>query len=281
MSEAFEWIARAGALAEGPRIDDRGDLYFGDVLGRGLYRCAAGGAAQAVLPDRRSVGGVVIDEAGGVLCSGREGLARFDPVTGETRAVPILIDGVAITSVNDIEADPAGNLYGGTLDYEAFDEGRAPRPSILFRLGRDGAAVKLATLPIPNGMDFSADGARFYLSESGEGVFSYAQGRDGQLADRRLVAAMPDSDGIVLDSAGGLWVARYLCNLLEYHAPGGGLARRIALPFGSVASVTFGGDDLHMLHVAGGDLQRGDQGGVLRLRVDAPGLPPRKAALFA
>jgi sugar lactone lactonase YvrE len=99
---------------------------------------------------------------------------RFDPITGDRRPIPVVIDGIAITDINDIEADAAGNLYGGTLDYEAFEEGRPPRPSIVFRLNRDGTADKLAEMPIPNGMDFSSDGDRFFLSESGEGVFTYA-----------------------------------------------------------------------------------------------------------
>lgn len=279
MSVEVEWIARGVNLAEGPRFDDRGDLYFGDALGVGLYRCRPGEAMETVEPDRRSVGGVVIDEAGGILCSGRAGLLRIDPITGERRSIPVVIDGVVIADMNDLEADAAGNLYGGTLDYAAFDEGRAPNPSILFRLNRDGRAVRLAQMPVPNGMDFGPDG-RFYLSQSGEGVFSYGLTSDGRLTDRQLIAALPDSDGIVLDSGGGLWVARYMCNLLEYHVPGQGLVRSIPLPFGAVASLTFGSEDMLQLYVAGGDLREKGTGGMLRLPVEIAGLPARKAGVF-
>lgn len=281
MTDDVKWLAQGFFLPEGPRMDDKGDLYFGDVTGHGLYRCRPGRAVEAIDAERRSVGGVVVDEAGGIICSGREGLIRFDPATGERRAIPVVIDGVAVTDINDIEADAAGNLYGGTLDYQAFEEGRAPGPSIVFRLNRDGSAERLAERTIPNGMDFTADGSRFFLSESGDGVFTYAIAADGSLADRRLFAALPDSDGIALDSAGGLWVARYLTNGLEYYAPDGTLARRVALPFGAVASVTFGGPDLTDLIVAGGDLRTCGLGGILSIEVETPGLPARKTGVWA
>ena len=281
MVQNFEWIAHGFRLTEGPRIDDHGMLYFGDVTGHGFFRCPRDGEAEAIDAGRLSVGGVVVDEEGGVLCSGRDGILRFDPVTGERRAVTILFEGVPIVNVNELEADPAGNLYGGTLEYEAFEHAVPPKPSMVFRLNRDGTTKKLLERTIPNGMDFSADGRHFYLSESGDGIYCYEIDAAGELGNRRGLASMPDCDGMLLDSAGGFWVARYLSNLLEYHDAEGALVRSVELPFGSVTSVTMGGDDLCDLYVTGGDLRERGKGGIVRFRTDIPGVPVRKAAVFA
>jgi len=271
-----EILATGFSLTEGPRFDDEGRLWFGDVIGHGLYRWTEAGGVEAIDADRLSVGGVVGDEDGGIICSGRAGLLHIDPVTGASSAIPVVIDGVAVTNINDIEADPFGNLWGGTADYEAFERGEPPRPCTLFRLSPDGAAVRLAEMPIPNGMEFSADGRRLILSESTAGVFVYDVASDGTLSNRTLLAAMPDSDGIAMDRKGGLWVARYFTNTVEYFSPDGRLERRIELPFSAVASVTFGGPDLTDLYVVGGELKVSDLGGLLRFPVETPGLPPRK-----
>lgn len=277
-ASTIEWMARGFFLTEGPRFDGSDYVYFGDVTGHGLFRCRMGEDVEPIAPDRMSVGGVVLDETGGIICSGREGLARFDPKSGSLTPLPVSIDGVPLTNANDLEADADGNLYGGTLDYEAFEQGIAPRPSMLFRVNRDGTAVKLAEMPIPNGMDFAPDG-RLYLSESGEGVFSYAIDPAGELTDRRCFAEMNDSDGIALDVGGGLWIARYLSDHLEYRRADGSLSARIQMPFAAVASVAFGGRDGRDLYVAGGSLTERGTGGIVRLRVPVPGLPTRKAGI--
>lgn len=281
MTPDVERIADGFFLTEGPRLDDEGCLYFGDVTGHGLYRCPPGGDVEAVDTGRMSVGGVVFDDAGHVLCSGRKGIERIDPRSGARDTVRCVVDGVQVINANELEADPSGNLYGGTLDYEAFERGVTPKMSMVFRLNRDGTATKLLDLVVPNGMDFSPSGDRFYLSESGDGVFSYGVAATGDLTDRRRIATMPDSDGIVVDSAGGCWVARYLCNQLEYYDAQGNLAHSLTMPFGAVASVTMGGPDLRDLYVAGGDLRERGKGGIVRLRAEIPGLPARKTAVFA
>lgn len=274
-----EILATGFSLTEGPRFDDEGRLWFGDVIGHGLYRWTETSGVEAIDAGRLSVGGVVGDEDGGMICSGRAGLLHIDPKTGATSPIPVAIDGVPVTNINDIEADPFGNLWGGVADYEAFERGEPPRLCPLFRLSTDGHTVRLAEMPIPNGMEFRADGRQLILSESTEGVFVYDVAADGTLSNRTLFAAMPDSDGIAMDRKGGLWVTRYFTNTIEYFSAEGRLERRIALPFSAVASVTFGGPDLTDLYVVGGELKLSDRGGVLRFPVETPGLPPRKTRI--
>lgn len=267
-------------LAEGPRVHSSGTLYLGDVLGQGgLYSYSPDQGLENVDDQCRNVGGSVEHVGGGIVYSTRRGLFHYDPVTRDISEIPVVVDGASVRNLNDSEADAYGNLFCGSLDYDAFDQGRAPNPGHVIVINTDGTAKKIMERPIPNGMEFGADGNRFYLSESGEGVFRYDLKDGGVLENRTLIAAMPDSDGICIDGAGGLWVARYLTNLVEYYSPDGKLARSIELPFESVASVTFGGADLLDLYVTGGSLKEPGKGGALKFRVEVAGPKPRKCAL--
>ena len=265
-------------FTEGPRPDGKGNVYFTDVFGRGLYRLNADGNCDTLGPERQSSGGCVINRDGRVIYSGRDGLAAYDPATGDVTPLAASIDGQPILGINDIEADPQGNIWGGTLDHESLEKGEPMQPGVLFRLSRDGTARQLGATTIPNGMDFSPDGKVFYFSESGEGVFAYDVADDGTLSGRRMVAGpIPDSDGIVLDMAGGLWVARYQGKTLVHYTADGVADITLETPFANMASVAFGGDDLRTLYIAGGSLAETGTGALLALRVDVPGHPPRTA----
>lgn len=263
-------------LTEGPRPDGRGNIYFTDVFGRGLYRWDRDEKCVPLGPDRQSSGGCVLNGDGRVVFSGRDGLMMFDPVSGNSTSLPARLDGRPVRGINDIEADAQGNLWGGTIDHGAFERGEPPSPGMLFRLScRDGTLRRMATVAVPNGMDFSADGRTLYLSETGEGIFAYDVGGDGALSGRRMVAGpLADSDGIVLDAAGGLWVACYLGNTLVHYRPDGVVDRTVELPFASITSAAFGGDDWRTLYVTGGSLTETGTGGLLCLRTDVPGRAP-------
>jgi sugar lactone lactonase YvrE len=50
--------------------------------------------------------------------------------------------------------------------------------------------------------------------------------------------------------------------------------RVLKIPYNSVSSVVFGGDDLKDLYVTGGDLTEQGTGGVLKLGAEVAGLAP-------
>lgn len=270
----IEIIATGLNLGEGPREADNGDLYFTDVLGDGLYRYSDGSGVVSIDPVSRNVGGVVLNADGSVIYSTRSGFKVYDPSTGTCHILPVHMDGAPFTlSVNDIEAGPNGAIYAGTIDHEGFENGVTPKPGFLFRVDPDGNATRLVEVGLPNGMDFTSAG-RMIVSESGEGVFSYAVMADGSIGDRRLIVAMPDSDGIVLDEADGLWVARYMTNRVEYYDADGNFQRSIEVPYAAAASVALGGKDRSQLYVTGGDIVEKGKGGVIRLPVEIRGKKP-------
>ena len=276
----IETLASGLNFTEGPRPDGKGNMYFTDVFGRGLYRLNADGSCDTLGPERQSSGGCVLHRDGGVIYSARDGLALYDPATDKVTPIPVTIDGQPITGINDIEADAQGNLWGGTLDHDALEKGEPLSPGMIFRLACDGTARQQGEAIIPNGMEFSRNGKILYFSASGEGVLAYDVAPDGTLSGKRMAAGpLPDSDGIVLDVAGGIWVARYMANTLVHFTADGEADITVETPFANVASVAFGGDDLRTLYIAGGSLSETGTGGLLAMRVDIAGHPPREAAI--
>ena len=275
----IEVIASGLHLAEGPREDDNGTLYFGDAIGKGLFTWREGEGQRAVAPDLPNVGGCVIHEDGGVICSTSRGFIRYDPGSGAVNQIECLVEGESIGRVNDIEAAPDGSLWGGTIDHEAIETGSKMRLSYLFRMDTSRNVTRLKDLMVPNGLDFSDDGSQLYFSESGDGIYVYDVSADGQISGRRAFALMPDSDGMVMDVSGGIWVARYQTSRMEYYGSDGVLGQSVEVPFDSATSVCFGGADQKTLFVTGGNLKEPGHGGVVRFPVEIPGMATRKTSI--
>lgn len=274
-----ELIVEGLNFTEGPLVDEGGTLIYGEMLGAGLYLRSADGVTRVLDSNAANVGGVAFTADGGVVYSTRTGLKTAHLETGKVARLDLSIDGQLFAeSVNDLAVGPDGTLYAGTIDHSGFETGQKPRQGFFFRVDPDNSVRHLRNVGLPNGIDFD-EGGRLYLSESGEGVFTYEVRSDGSLGDRRLFAQMEDSDGIVLDAVGGLWVARYLSNKLEYYDVKGRLAESVELPFANVSNVTFGGPSWQHLYVTGGHLSEQGRGGVACFAPQIAGHPPRFALL--
>lgn len=266
-------------LAEGPRWDGNGTLYFGDAIGKGLFTWRDGEGQRAVAPDQPNLGGCVLHVDGGVICSTSKGLVRYDPQSGAVTPIECSVNGEPLGRINDIEGAPDGSLWGGTVDHEALETGSKMRPGYLFRMDPSGNVTRLKDLMIPNGLDFSDDGTQLYFSESGDGVYVYDVSTDGSISGRRAFALMEDSDGIAMDVAGGIWIARYMTNRMEYYGAGGALQQSVDVPFDAATSVCFGGPDLTTLYVTGGNLEEAGHGGVVSFAVETPGRQASKTSI--
>ena len=271
----FDVIVTGFDFVEAPRVDALGRIWFSDLTGGGLYRVTPGGATETMIADRLWIGGAVLDHSGALICGGKAGLVRLDP---KTRAVsPLLeaIDGVSIIAVNDIEADGRGGLFGGTIDFGAvFERGEAPRGGQLFHLSPNGEVrVLREALTASNGLGFSPDGSTLYHSESTAGIWAYRLDSDGMPGDARLFAALDDSDGLVVDQAGGVWVACWASARILRFLPDGQLEREIRLPFPHLVSLAFGLLDPTDLYVStGGNADHPGMGGIVRIKSPVPGM---------
>jgi D-xylonolactonase len=278
-----EVLASGYQFLEAPRADARGAIWFSDLLGGGLCRRSADGAVEKFLPERKWIGGIVHADDGTVLCSGRGGVVKLDPATGGTRAVLSAIDGVPVDSVNDIEADAAGRLYGGTIDFTSiFELRRKPAPGLLFRADVDGTVrVVREGIKASNGIAFSPDGRIMYHAESLRGVWAYDVAADGWPRNPTMFTSIADCDGVAVDVEGGVWIARWESGELVRLRADATPDRRWRLPFPYLVSLTFAGEDLQdLIVVTGGPPdEEPKRGAVVRLRSEVPGLPAARTRI--
>lgn len=276
MSIDFQILASGFAFCEAPRIAENGDVFFSDLVGGGYFRWRQSSGVRCVLPDRRWIGGAVLDTCGGIVVSGEGGLARVDIETGAVRPILSEIGNNPVGSINDIEADATGGLFGGTIDFQSIMVDQTePAPGTFFHLSPTGELTVLRTdVVMSNGMAFSPDRNRLYHSECTRGVWAYELGDDGLPADQKLIAEFHDCDGLAVDSAGDIWVACWDQGVIYHLGPDGERKGVIDLPFTNLVSLEFGGEDRKDLIICTGGTMKGSEepaGGIVRIRRDVPG----------
>ena len=269
---SIETLVTGYGLVEAPRVDEAGGLYFCDAREGGVYRRAAGGEIETVVPRRRGVGGIVLHADGGVVVSGRD-LSHVR--SGESRTIYRAVDA---PRWNDIFADAAGRIYAGTLRFAPFAKGDVQEPGALFRIDAEGEATLLyGDVALSNGIGFSPDQSRLYHSDSARAHVIVHDIAGDVVSNRRVFARLPKGapDGLCVDQEGGVWVAAYGAARVLRFGPDGALEFEIELPEPRVTSVCFGGVDLRDLYVVTADDGCGQppRGGIHRVRVDVAGLP--------
>lgn len=281
----FETLATGYGLLEGPRTDDQNRLYFSDVRGGGVFRRSPDGQIETLIStDRKAVGGIALNEEGGMLVTGLS-LAQWDEHSGQVTEIFSDWDGKPLFGLNDLTIDDQGSIWVGSFgcDINKFDFKSTPPPGSLFRVDPSGQVTHLwEGVEVTNGLGFSADRSLLYHCDSTtRAVWVYEVRADRTVSDRQLFAKLPDGmpDGMTVDVEGGVWVAVVAGSgeVVRFKSDGT-LDQRINIPAKTITSVAFGGPDMCDLYVvtANND-QRDLKGTVFRARSDIPGLPVPKA----
>ncbi len=280
----FETLATGYGLVEGPRTDEQNRLYYSDIRGGGVFRRNPDGRIETLIPERKFVGGIALNESGGLIVTGKT-LAQWNEQTGQLRDLFAEWEGKPLFGLNDLTTDDQGSIWAGTfgLDIHAFDFKSTPPPGSLFRIDPSGKVTKLwEGIEVTNGLGFSPDRKLLYHCDSTtKAVWAYDVHADRTVSPRHLFARIPEGmpDGMTVDVEGGVWVAVVAGpgEVVRFKA-NGTLDRRIKVPAKTVTSVALGGPDMQDLYVvtANND-QRELKGTVFRTRSDIPGLPVPKA----
>ena len=277
----FEILASGFGLIEGPRVDDQNRLCFSDVTNGGVYRRSPDGDIETLIPKRRGVGGIAINQNNGIVCSGRN-LIYFNEATRTSRELFTEWDGKPLKGINDIQPDAQGSIYCGTLEFDVFANSK-PIPGSLYRVDPDGKVYKLWDgIEVTNGLGFSPDRKLLYHSDSGNrAVWVYDVQPDRSVKDRRIFAKLPEGipDGLAVDAEGGVVVAVPEAGEVMRFKPDGTLDQRIKVPAKMVTSVTFGGPNLEELYVVTADNtdDKEKKGSIFRMHADIPGLAVPRA----
>jgi sugar lactone lactonase YvrE len=186
---------------------------------------------------------------------------------------------------NDGRCDRQGRFWAGTM---FMDMAQASVVGSMYRYGgHQGEPLNalISDMIVPNGLGFSPDGTRMYLSDSHPSVqkiwaFDYDI-NTGTPHNRRLFVDMNHypgrPDGAAVDADGCYWICGNDEGLIHRFTPEGKLDRSLAVPVKKPSMCAFGGRDLDTLFVTsirpGGDVS--DQplaGGVFALRPGVQGL---------
>lgn len=246
-------------LGEGPLWHpDEQQVYWTDIRAGEIHRYDPASETHELYyhaPDGEKIGGFTFQEDGSLLLFMTEGRVSIYR-DGALETVVSGLSREAGMRFNDVIADPRGRVFCGTTDVDDPSAGR------LYRLDTDGTLTTvLEHAELPNGMGFTPDRDRIYVTESNTNtihLFDY-DADTGRLDNRRTFAERTAEtgiyDGLTVDADGAVWSALWDGGSVVKHTTSGGIDRQLQIPATNVTSLAFGGDDLTDLYVTTAAMQ--------------------------
>jgi len=286
----IEVVLRADTIiGESPTwCAEEASLYFIDVKAPALFRLHLASGEVNRWNFTSDIGVFALSPGfGGALAALRTGLHRLDFSTGESELVTPPPFDPAMHRFNEGGCDPAGRFWVGVM-FDPADPASPPRPGALHSYTRTGGLRQEPDLAeLHNGMAWSADGTRMFLSHSNRHEIHHFAYADGAVSDKALFATVPEADGLpdgaAIDTEGGYWCALHgASGLRRFHADGS-VDRTIPLPVSQPTMCCFAGPELADLYVTTATdkltpVQRRREplaGALLRLRPGERGIPRR------
>lgn len=230
---------------EGPAVDADGNFFFTTLVGNGVYKIDAEGAAgvwaegicpngQAIDPDgnhwfcNTRVPGIGVHDANGALMHYRV----RDYCAGEK-----------LHSPNDLVLDSAGNLY--------FTDSVRHKGKVFFKAKSGKEQVLAKEIDYANGLVLTADEKRLYIAESYKNriLMVDLEGPGVAAGPAEVFAALPVNpsgpetgnlpDGLAIDRQGRVWVAHYGMGGIQVLNPSGELLFTVATALPLTSNLCF------------------------------------------
>jgi len=283
-----------GIYLEGLAVDsERQWLWYSDVIAGGVHGLGPDGAVLTCNPGRMWTGGVILNDDGTVLSSGAGGIMWNDPASGRSGWLLSEIDGIAINGINEMAPDGEGGIFFGTCDIERVARGETPRPTTLYRLTVDRDLIRVAEeIGFANGMIYDRERRQFYCNDTFSCTWVFDVKPDLTLANRRVLVAKDDADGMALDAEGNIWITGFRSGSLTRISPDGRVLPAVDTPAEAVTQLRFGGADRRDIYLTtvpatggddlkAGEIPAGENSVLYRGRSAVPGmcLPPVRLSL--
>lgn len=282
-----EILLKPGAvIGESPVwCDRRNCLWWVDVMAGALHALDPNRGTDRVWRFDQPLACVTLTDGAPLLLGLRDGIALFDPETGDRGQIQPLDGEPAGNRLNDAAMTQDGRWFVGTMAMQPDGEARGA----LYRSDPDGGVQRLlGGLHVSNGLAVSPGNDRLYLSDSWKTVsriWRFDLAANGSLSNRALFFDMTGMqarpDGGCVDAEGCYWIAGIDGGCLLRLNPAGKVDRVIDLPLRKPTKATFGGTDLKTLFVT--SIGPGDSadaaGAVLALRPGVAGLPAARRIL--
>ena len=253
-------IAGGLGLTEAPVYDrDRDRVLFSDVTRGGVWAYHWDGSLESILPGRRGIGGLVLDQRGSVLVSGKN-VTAFDPVLVSERMVCQIGDvGQPLIGFNDMCADPEGRLYVGGLGYVPLRQPTGPDGVVVLLEPDGGMKTAFAPVGLPNGMACDRRLGLLYVCDSSAGtilVFRHDVVTGALALESTLNLGFDGGrpDGIAVAEDGSLWLATAEGRTVDVISSSGVKLASFGFPGPLVTNLCFAGPASDILVVTGGAL---------------------------
>jgi len=254
-------------------------VWFVDIKGRRIHRCAVDGTARRSWDAPGQVSFIVPAVGGAMVCALEDGLYRFVEESGAFVPLALVEADLPGNRFNDGHVDHCGRLWFGSM----HDAEEGPSGA-LYRF--DGARIACMEegYIITNGPAVSPDGRTLYHTDTlDRRIHAFDLGPDGALSGKRTFLELQGGgypDGMAVDADGHLWVATFGGWRIDRFDAAGRKVGEVCFPCANVTKLAFGGDDLRTVYAttARKGLSAAElaaqplAGGLFTFRVDTPGL---------
>lgn len=265
-------------------------LYWVDIPAKRIHRLHADSGRQDSWTADEMAACIAFDQDGSVIAGMETGVFSLElTAQGVASATLLAAPELPMSNMrfNDGRCDRQGRFWAGTMH---MDMAAAHPVGALYRYAdRDGLSAPMESgLLTQNGLAWSPDGTRMYLSDSNakaQFIWCYDYDADaGVPRNRRLFVDMNRHpgrpDGAAVDADGCYWTCANDAGQLLRFTPHGTLDRSIALPVKKPSMCAFGGARLDTLYVTSIRPQKAEDldgqpmaGAVFALRPGIQGLP--------
>lgn len=242
-----------GSLLESPVWDaTRNCLYLCDIEAGLIHALDLDGKILGQWDMGDKVASLGLCESGRLVVALSRQVVLFDPETAARSPLWQGFDEPQSSRLNDGKVGPDGAFWVGSMD------GRDPRQSRsnLYRIDATAGRIAIAGgIVISNGLAWSADGRRMFLSDS-RGPWIDRIDFDpatGDLGDRHRIAELDEArgrpDGGATDMQGYYWSAGVSAGVINRFDAVGQLERQVDFPAPAPTMPCFCGPDLRQMVV--------------------------------
>jgi len=246
----IEKLAGGFLWAEGPVWvpTDGGFLVFSDVNGNQMYRWTPGSGVSTFRKPSNQTNGNTRDREGRLISCQQttRSVTRTEP-DGTITTLVTEYNGKKFNEPNDVVVKSDGSIW---FTDPAISGSQTQPGNYVYRfdpnIGNASVKPMVTDLGLPNGLCFSPDESRLYVSDvGGMQTRVYDVLTNNSLTNSRLFASH-ESDGMRVDATGRLFTTGYA---FKIHGPDGKLLATLGVPESWIANVCFGGPNQDMLFI--------------------------------